>query len=94
MEKPLITVLLIGKFKQPVIYEGMHKLCFSCGQIGHQKEICPHTVRSVCLSSWEEAKEVVKAQGSPRERHVVESAEITNQALIRMRTSSMVLGWL
>ena len=35
VEKPLITALLIGNFKQSVIYEGIQKLCFSCSRIGH-----------------------------------------------------------
>ena len=44
VEKPLITALLIGKFEQQVCYEGIQKLCFSCGRIGHSKETCPYTV--------------------------------------------------
>ena len=44
VEKPLITALLIGNIEQPVIYEGIQKMCFSCGQIGHWREVCPHTI--------------------------------------------------
>ena len=44
VEKPLITALLIGNIEQPVIYEGIQKMCFSCGQIGHRREVCPHTI--------------------------------------------------
>nr|POE60543.1 uncharacterized protein CFP56_65433 [Quercus suber] len=43
--KPLIDTVLIGRFEQPVVYEGIHKLCFSCGRLGHQKEACPHTIK-------------------------------------------------
>ena len=32
VEKPLITALLIGNFEQPVIYESINRLCFSCGR--------------------------------------------------------------
>ena len=28
-----------------VTYEGIHKLCFSCGRIGHKVEACPYTIR-------------------------------------------------
>ena len=44
VEKPLITALLIGNIEQLVIYEGIQKMCFSCGQIGHRREVCPHTI--------------------------------------------------
>ena len=27
------------------MYEGLHKVCFSCGRVGHQKEDCPNTIR-------------------------------------------------
>ena len=34
INKPLISIVLIGRFEQPVVYEGLHKLCFSCERIG------------------------------------------------------------
>ncbi|XP_030923106.1 uncharacterized protein LOC115949992 [Quercus lobata] len=43
--KPLINTVLIGRFEQPVVYEGIHKLCFSCGRIGHRLEACPLTIK-------------------------------------------------
>ena len=43
--KPLINTILIGRFEQPVVYEGLHKLCFSCGRIGHKVEACPLTIK-------------------------------------------------
>ena len=45
MNKPLTTTILIGKFKQPISYEGIHKLCFVCGRIGHKQEYCPQVIR-------------------------------------------------
>ena len=35
VNKPLATAILIGKFEQPICYEGIHKLCFVCGRMGH-----------------------------------------------------------
>nr|POF08483.1 hypothetical protein CFP56_42622 [Quercus suber] len=32
---PFITTLLIGGEEQPVCYDGIQRLCFSCGRIGH-----------------------------------------------------------
>nr|POE85896.1 uncharacterized protein CFP56_18243 [Quercus suber] len=45
INKPLVTTILIGKFEQPVCYEGIQKLCFGCGRVGHQKNLCPYTIR-------------------------------------------------
>lgn len=35
VEKPLTTSLIIGGIEHPISYEGIHKLCFSCGRISH-----------------------------------------------------------
>ena len=45
VDKPLITAILIGKFEQLVCYDGIQKLYFGCGRVGHQKDICPYTIR-------------------------------------------------
>nr|POE70672.1 fatty acid desaturase 4, chloroplastic [Quercus suber] len=74
VEKPLITALLIGNFKQAVIYKGIQKLCFSCGQIRHRKENCPHIIRPT-PPAREEEEGVEKTQGSSRIRHDANSAE-------------------
>lgn len=44
IDKPLITAILIGKFEQTVCYEGIQKLCFSCGRMGHRRENCTYTI--------------------------------------------------
>ena len=36
--------MLFRSFEQPVCYEGIQKLCFNCGRLGHRKEICPYTI--------------------------------------------------
>ncbi|KAL0005143.1 hypothetical protein SO802_012704 [Lithocarpus litseifolius] len=46
INKPLVNTILIGRFEQPVSYEGIHKLCFSCGRVGHKVEACPYMIRS------------------------------------------------
>nr|POE95839.1 hypothetical protein CFP56_75947 [Quercus suber] len=43
--KPLINIVLIGRFEQPVVYEGIHRLCFSYGRIWHRLEACPLTIK-------------------------------------------------
>lgn len=45
LDKPLVKNILIGKFRQPITYEGIHSLCFSCGRLGHRKDTCLQTIR-------------------------------------------------
>ena len=45
INKPLVTTILVGGMNQSVNYEGIHKLCFTCGRIGHRKEACPYAIR-------------------------------------------------
>ena len=45
VEKPLATAIMIGRLEQQICYEGIHKMCFGCGRIGHRKEQCPHIIR-------------------------------------------------
>ena len=61
INKPLVNSLLIGRFEQVVTYEGIHKLCFSCGRIGHKVEACPYTIRKE-KESQTQAKEVLVSQ--------------------------------
>lgn len=42
LDNPLITTILIGKYKQWVMYEGIHAPCFACGRLGHKKESCQY----------------------------------------------------
>ena len=42
--KPLVTGILIGKVEQLVSYEGIHRLCFDCGRVGHHRENYPYTI--------------------------------------------------
>lgn len=43
--KPLITMVRVGQRNHLVLYEGVSKLCFSCGRLGHRKEICQYIFR-------------------------------------------------
>ncbi|XP_030941685.1 uncharacterized protein LOC115966624 [Quercus lobata] len=44
VEKPLTTTIMVGRLEQQICYEGIHKMCFGYGQIGHRKEQCPHII--------------------------------------------------
>ena len=45
VEKPLITTIMIGKLEQLVTYEGIHRLRFGCGRVGHRRENCPYIIQ-------------------------------------------------
>ena len=44
LDKPLARTVRVGKTGLAVIYEGIRLLCFHCGRIGHQSELCPSRV--------------------------------------------------
>lgn len=41
LEVPISSCIWIGKWKQIIQVEGIDKICFHCGIIGHRKENCP-----------------------------------------------------
>nr|POF22901.1 hypothetical protein CFP56_38188 [Quercus suber] len=69
VEKPLINTILIGKFEQEVAYEGINKLCFSCGRIGHKKENCTYKVRRAESSPEKEVPSLKENSASSRSLH-------------------------
>ena len=44
INKPLVNTILIGRFEQVVVYEGIQKLFFLRGRVGHQVNACLYTV--------------------------------------------------
>ena len=45
-DDPLVKLVKVGGIDQPMQYEGISSLCFSCGRVGHKTEGCPYTTRS------------------------------------------------
>ncbi|KAI9126724.1 hypothetical protein K1719_002320 [Acacia pycnantha] len=43
LKKPLLPTYIVFGEERPIIYEGLHHVCFSCGKYGHKKEGCPTT---------------------------------------------------
>ena len=70
VEKPLATAIMIGRLEQQICYEGIQKMCFEFGRLGHRKELCPHIVRQGPLSSKAESKEAGHTSFSPHFAHV------------------------
>ena len=67
INKPLINTLLIGRFHQAVIYEGISKLCFSCGRVGHRWEACHYTIKSPAFEDQDKNVHPCKVNGNEQE---------------------------
>ena len=76
VNKPLITAILIGKFEQPVCYEGISKLCFECGRVGHFKDCCPHIIRQDPPVERAETTPEGSVPSSSCEMHATETVKI------------------
>lgn len=44
LSKPLVLKVMVRKRVQLVGFEGLHVICFTCGQVGHRSEHCPEKV--------------------------------------------------
>ncbi|XP_075669886.1 uncharacterized protein LOC142639621 [Castanea sativa] len=64
VEKPLATAIMIGRLEQQICYEGIHKLCFGCGRLGHRKEQCPYIIRQEPAASEMRAEKCKVVAGS------------------------------
>ena len=76
VNKLLINTVLIGKFEQAVVYEGINKLCFACGRIGHKKEMCPHTIWCDAPPPKKEMPSTNSYSTSPRRMHEASRCEV------------------
>ncbi|KAG5225528.1 receptor protein [Salix suchowensis] len=43
LTKPLLAKFKLRRRIRRIMYEGLHLICFHCGQYRHKQEICPHT---------------------------------------------------
>lgn len=66
INNPLIYTIMIGKFKQFVIYEGIGRLCFSCGCVGHRWENCCYTIQPPQVSKNDNLGDACKLDGEVR----------------------------
>ncbi|XP_019161164.1 PREDICTED: uncharacterized protein LOC109157779 [Ipomoea nil] len=47
LRKPLVSMVWVSDRVQPVEYEGLHVICFECGEVGHASSKCPKNVETV-----------------------------------------------
>ena len=57
LTKPLLAKFKLRRRIRRIMYEGLHLICFQCGQYGHKQEQCPH----VPQAEQEVAKELDSA---------------------------------
>nr|POE49887.1 hypothetical protein CFP56_64310 [Quercus suber] len=69
-------MVLIGRFEQPVTYEGIHSLCFSCGRVGHRKEVCLYTITNQKPSECGVGDERENQAVTPHATHATDSTTI------------------
>ena len=75
VDKPLINTVLIGRFEQVVTYEGIHRMCFSCGRMGHRRESCPYTIRARKDQVDKDEGDSVDRAGQPCNSHASDNPE-------------------
>ena len=63
IEKPLTTLIILRGWEQSISYKGIHKLCFTCDQIGHWREDYPYLIHVALLTGRVIAK---KENGADR----------------------------
>ena len=86
VNKPLVTAILIGKFEQSVCSEGIQKLYFGCGKVGHRKDICPYIIRQESSAERMEERTEGSVPSSPCETHApanVQKGQGSNESVSR-----------
>ena len=76
---------MIGRLEQQICYEGIHKMCFGCGRLGHRKEQCPYIIRQEPMASEMGVKEGGEIVSSSRQTHasdMLSSGEGTSAILV------------
>nr|XP_023905785.1 uncharacterized protein LOC112017557 [Quercus suber]POF19329.1 uncharacterized protein CFP56_17705 [Quercus suber] len=68
INKPLITLIRIGRMVQEVKYEGISTLCFCCGRLGNKQEHCSYQIKQ------QERNVNVAAENDGQEREEVNSS--------------------
>ena len=44
LTKPLLSKFKLRRRIRHISYEGLHMICFGCGQYGHKHEVCPYSM--------------------------------------------------
>ncbi|KAI9112722.1 hypothetical protein K1719_016225 [Acacia pycnantha] len=63
LKKPLLPSYLVFGEERSIVYEGLHQVCFKCGQYGHQKIACPTELSQSNLLGYEHGTEKASTGG-------------------------------
>ncbi|KAL3534260.1 hypothetical protein ACH5RR_002721 [Cinchona calisaya] len=47
LNKPLVPFIWVGDVLQSMEYEGLHQICFECGEYGHRQDVCRRTKETI-----------------------------------------------
>nr|POE75443.1 hypothetical protein CFP56_50698 [Quercus suber] len=78
VNEPLVNTICLGRFKQVVMYKGIHSLYFSCGRLGHKVNGCPYTIRKEKELSIPSVEAQSLCFDKPRGLHVDQSSSSTH----------------
>lgn len=39
--KPVVAIVMVDDFPQKIEFEGLHVICFDCGEVEHRSDMCP-----------------------------------------------------
>ncbi|KAI9083255.1 hypothetical protein K1719_034787 [Acacia pycnantha] len=63
LKKPLLPSYLVFGEERSIIYEGLHQVCFECGQYGNQKSVCPTKLSQPNMPVYEHGTETSNVGG-------------------------------
>ena len=66
--EPILKLVKVGGIDQPMQYEGIGSLYFSCGRVGHKAEGCPYTTKSSEKSAMAETRDESTTSQDSREK--------------------------
>ena len=68
MDTPLSRSILIGRFRQDILYKGISLLCFSVGRMGHRKNYCPYIIKEMVVEMDKADESELKRNDNKRQR--------------------------
>lgn len=64
LSKPLVSMVKIRRRVQHIEYEGIHVICFTCGEVGHRSERCGKTTVDMPNTPMGESSQTAESQES------------------------------